>query len=164
MSIFNQSNNPLSTHRSHSLTNLCISLTLWIDDTQIIPIGTGHANLTPIRVTMPRLVKGTSTIQRRLLSGQHHFRTTLRCRHNVNPRTIKCQSVISMMPTTCQSNANPLTIRQSNFTRTMSKTPSANHEKNHHRWRVIRHALTKVTPIQGSILVTNSYLTWEQVY
>ena len=99
-------------------------------------IGTGHANTTPIRVTKPRLVKGTSTIQRRLLSGQHHFRTTLRCRHNVNPRTIKCQSVISMMPTMCQSNANPLTIRQSNFTRTMSKTPSANHEKNHHRWRV----------------------------
>ena len=68
------------------------------------------------------------------------------------------------MPTTCQSNANSLTIRLSNFTRTMSKTPSANHKKNHHRWTVIRHALTKVTPIQGSILVTNSYLTWEQVY
>ena len=101
MSIFNQSNNPLSTHRSHSLTNLCISLTLWIDDTQIIPIGTGHANLTPIRVTMPRLVKGTSTIRVRMKCLSESTSTMCHssaspCCHSANPRPM------------CQSNDNPL--------------------------------------------------------
>ena len=101
MSIINQSNNTFSTHRSHSSTNLCIYLTLWIDDTQIIPIGTGQANLTSIRVTMPRLVKGTSTIRVRMKCLSESTSTMCHssaspCCHSANPRPI------------CQSNANPL--------------------------------------------------------
>ena len=70
-------------------------------------IDNGRANTRPIRVTKPHLLKGTSTIQSQLLSGQHSFRTTLNCRHNVIPWTIKCQSTISMLPIMCQSIADP---------------------------------------------------------
>ena len=117
MSIINQSNNTFSTHRSHSLTNLCISLTLWIDDTQIIPIGTGHANLTPIRVTMPRLVKGTSTIRVRMKCLSESTSTMCHssaspCCHSANPRPM-CQSNANHLPISDQS-ANPMpTLNQS---------------------------------------------------
>ena len=73
-------------------------------------IGNGPANNRPIRVTNPHLVKGTSTIRCQLLSGPHHSRATVRCCHNVNARTIKCQSITSMMPFMCQSIAIPVLL------------------------------------------------------
>ena len=74
------------------------------------PILANPCQSSSIRTDVSGLPEGTSTIQSQLLSGRHHFRATVRCCHTVNPRTIKCQSISSMMPTVCQSIANPVPV------------------------------------------------------
>ena len=66
-------------------------------------IGMGHVNDIPIRVTIPHIVKGTSTIRSRLLSGRHQFRTTFRCRHTSPQYANRVQIW-------CPSDTNPLSI------------------------------------------------------